>query len=228
MRDILNDDLKRQDMVRVIQSHAKGNPGLFVDDQISEPVISAILNVPRHEFVQKDLIEQAYEDYPISISKGQTISQPYIVALMTELIDLKPGHKVLDIGTGSGYQAAVLSHLVKYVYSVEVIPELEKEASFRLDQLGYHNVLTRCSDGFEGWPDEAPFDSIIVAAASPIIPKPLIHQLSKNGKMIIPIGVKDSLQMLVLIQKLESGDIVSKDIIPVRFVPFTGPQVDSY
>ncbi|MCX7856330.1 MAG: protein-L-isoaspartate(D-aspartate) O-methyltransferase, partial [Anaerolineae bacterium] len=154
----------------------------------NESVLAAMLAVPRHEFVLPEYLDQAYEDHPLPIGYGQTISQPYIVALMSELIDLQPGERVLEIGTGSGYQAAILAELTDQVYSIEIIPELATRARETLDRLGYSQVTTKQADGYWGWEDYAPFDAIIVTAAPDHVPQPLVNQLADGGKMVIPIG----------------------------------------
>lgn len=183
-------------------------------------VIKAMLTVPRHEFVSKKYISQAYADHPLPIGYGQTISQPYIVALMTELIDLQRGEKVLEIGTGSGYQAAICAEITDSVYTIEIIKELGESAKERLNKLGYEQVKVKIADGYFGWKEHAPFDAIIVTAAAEHIPPPLLEQLSENGKMVIPIGHPYQVQNLMLIEK-KKGKITSRNILPVRFVPFT-------
>jgi protein-L-isoaspartate(D-aspartate) O-methyltransferase len=164
----------------------------------------------------------AYENRPLPIGYGQTISQPYIVALMTDLLQPEPDHTVLEIGTGSGYQAAVLAQLVKEVYSIEIIEELGQSSSRLLKDLGYDNVTTRTADGYDGWPQHAPFDSIIVTAAISHIPPPLVRQLKNGGTMVIPVGTGFQTQQLTLVKKDMSGEITTRQIIPVIFVPFTG------
>ncbi|MFZ0392139.1 MAG: protein-L-isoaspartate(D-aspartate) O-methyltransferase [Calditrichia bacterium] len=184
-----------------------------------ERVLLALENVPRHEFVSAQLHNQAYRDDPLPIGEGQTISQPYIVAYMTEQLHLKPQDKVLEIGTGSGYQAAILAELCDSVFSIEIIPKLSEHASQVLKKLGYNNVYLRVGDGYLGWPEHAPFDAIIVTAAPEKIPQPLIDQLAKGGRMIIPVG--DKWQELILLTKTADG-IKQKKKIPVRFVPMRG------
>ena len=182
-------------------------------------VLAAMRKVPRHEFVPESYRNYAYADEPLPIGEGQTISQPYIVALMTETLNINKDSKVLEIGTGSGYQAAVLAEIAREVYSIEIIEPLAKRASETLERLGYKNVRVRCGDGYRGWPEEAPFDAIIVTAAPSQIPQPLIDQLKIGGRMSIPVG--DVYQELVVVTKREKG-VARKDIIPVRFVPMTG------
>jgi protein-L-isoaspartate(D-aspartate) O-methyltransferase len=164
----------------------------------------------------------AYENRPLPIGYGQTISQPYIVALMTDLLQPRPDHKVLEIGTGSGYQAAVLSGLVKEVYSIEIIEQLGDTATQVMKDLGYDNVSTRIADGYDGWPEHAPFDSIIVTAAISHIPPPLVRQLKNGGTMVIPVGTRFQTQQLTLVKKGHTGAITTQQILPVIFVPFTG------
>ena len=185
-----------------------------------ERVLEAMRRVPRHEFVPPDVRLNAYDDYPLPIGMGQTVSQPYIVGLMTELLDLKGHEKVLEIGTGSGYQAAILSLLCAQVFTLERHAQLAEEAISRLDTLGYPNVTVICADGSVGCPDQAPFDGIIVTAASPRIPQPLIDQLNAGGKLIIPTGSQAS-QMLQRVEKQPNGVNLS-DILPVVFVPLRG------
>ncbi len=185
-------------------------------------VLYAMLKVERHLFVPKDLQTVAYADQPLPIGEGQTISQPYIVALMTELLELKGGEKVLEIGTGSGYQAAILAELAKEVYTIEIIETLATSAKKLLLELGYQNVMVRAGDGYLGWPEAAPFDAIIVTAAPDHIPKPLIEQLKEGGRMVVPVGTYS--QELKKIVK-RAGKIETKDVIPVIFVPMTGDGV---
>jgi protein-L-isoaspartate(D-aspartate) O-methyltransferase len=183
-------------------------------------VLAAMRQVPRHLFVDPAQREFAYEDHPLPIAGNQTISQPYIVALMTELLDLQPRDRVLEIGTGSGYQSAVLSRLASEVYSIEIVPELARAAGERLKQLGLTNVTVKEGDGYRGWPEHAPFDGIIVTAAPPRIPEPLLEQLAPGGRMVIPVG--DFFQELKVFSKDGNGKITERDILPVRFVPMTG------
>ncbi|HLP73307.1 MAG TPA: protein-L-isoaspartate(D-aspartate) O-methyltransferase [Bacteroidales bacterium] len=181
--------------------------------------IDALREVPRHLFVPQDLQERAYDDSPLPIGFGQTISQPYIVALMTQVAKPGPGQKALEIGTGSGYQAAVLSQIVDSVYTIEIVPELAKDAEGLFMRLGYGNIVAKFGDGYKGWPERAPFDIIIVTAAPEDIPQPLVDQLAENGRMIIPVGDPNSYQELVLAEK-KQGKIIKTRITTVRFVPF--------
>ncbi|MFZ5515682.1 MAG: protein-L-isoaspartate(D-aspartate) O-methyltransferase [Candidatus Zhuqueibacterota bacterium] len=183
-------------------------------------VLNAMRKVPRHEFVPAHLKKQAYIDSPLPIGEDQTISQPYIVGFMTECLSLTGHEKVLEIGTGSGYQAAVLAEIVDSVFTIEIVPSLGQRSRTLLHDLGYKNIHVRIGDGYQGWPDQAPFDAIIVTAAPGHIPQPLIDQLKPGGRMIIPVG--DYYQELVLLTKNNAGEIARKSILPVRFVPMTG------
>ena len=186
-------------------------------------VLQAMQKVPRHAFVPEHLAEQAYADHPLPIGHDQTISQPYIVALMSELAEISPQDKVLEIGTGSGYQAAVLAELCRAVYSVEIVEPLAREARQRLEQLGYENVSVRCGDGFQGWEEQAPFDAIVVTCAPPEIPPPLLEQLGEGGRLVIPVG--ELWQELRVVSKT-GGRLRTREVIPVRFVPMTGQGVE--
>ena len=193
---------------------------------VSSPdVLRAMRTVPRHRFVPPGLVDQAYEDHPLPIGHGQTISQPYVVAWMTELLDLKPGDKVLEIGTGSGYQAAVLAELGGVeVYSIEIVPELAEDAAARLKQLGYEQVRVKQGDGYFGWPEAAPFDAIIVTAAPDHLPAPLAAQLKEGGRLVIPIGPPGSYQDLWKFAN-EGGKLKAYNLGGVIFVPFTGEGI---
>jgi protein-L-isoaspartate(D-aspartate) O-methyltransferase len=188
----------------------------------SARVLAAMNEVPRHEFVPESELREAYDNHPLPIGHGQTISQPYIVALMTDLVDPEPGDVVLEIGTGSGYQAAVLAGLVEKVYSIEIIEPLADQAKARLARLGYGNVETRLGDGYFGWEEHAPFDAIVVTAAASHVPPPLIEQLKPGGRMVIPVGGRFQVQYLLLVEKAAAGEIVTRQITAVRFVPLTG------
>ena len=182
-------------------------------------VLAAMLKVPRHEFVPEEYRASSYHDNALPLKMGQTISQPYIVAYMTQALELRGTERVLEIGTGSGYQAAVLAEIVPEVYTIEILPELQEYAKAVLVKLGYRNIHFRAGDGYMGWPEQGPFDCIIVTAAPGTVPQPLMDQLKEGGRMIIPIGVME--QDLVLIEKKQSG-VVRRTTIPVRFVPMTG------
>lgn len=186
----------------------------------NQPTLDAMRKIPRHKFVPTDLMERAYDDSPLPIGYGQTISQPYIVAYMTAVINPEPGQKVLEIGTGSGFQAAVLAEIVDEVYTIEIITELYSSAKKRLDDLGYKNITCINADGYYGIENAAPLDAIIVTAASEHIPPPLIEQLKDGGKMIIPVGSPFLNQTLILVEK-NGEEIITTSLLPVRFVPFT-------
>ena len=198
----------------------------MVDEQIvgrgvsDKLVLKAMRKVPRHEFVPPNMEARAYEDNPLPIGEEQTISQPYIVALMTELLGLKGGERVLEIGTGSGYQAAVLAEIAGQVYTIEILEPLATSAKKRLAAMGYKNITVRCGDGYKGWKEHAPFDAIIVTAAPDHVPQPLVDQLKPGGKMVIPVG--NFLQELKVLTKKSDGTVVEKNVLPVRFVPMTG------
>jgi len=179
-------------------------------------VLAALRKVERHRFVPEEMRPYAYIDRPLPIGEEQTISQPYIVALMTELLGLKGDEKVLEIGTGSGYQAAVLAELCAYVYTIEILEPLASRSKALLEELGYKNIEVKCSDGYLGWEEHAPFDAIIVTCAPPEVPKPLVEQLKEGGSMVVPVGTV--FQELEFIEK-KGGKLITKDIIPVRFVP---------
>ena len=185
---------------------------------VTDPeVLAALEKTPRHRFVPDKVSKYAYNDHPLPIGEGQTISQPYIVAFMTEMLDIDSNHKVLEIGTGSGYQAAVLSPLVNHVYTIEIIKSLANSADSTIKKLGYKNITVRWGDGYKGWPKEAPFDRIIGTAAPPEIPLALIEQLKPGGKMVLPVGTR--WQEIVVVTKNASGEISKKNVLPVRFVP---------
>ena len=208
---------QRNQLVEIIQAQGVSDPD----------VLEVMRKVPRHEFVPDEYLDQAYEDHPLPIGYGQTISQPYIVAWMTELLELKPGEKVLEIGTGSGYQAAVLAELKTVeVYSIEIVPELAEMAAKRLDELGYTGVKVRQGDGYYGWPEYAPFDAIIVTAAPDHLPAPLVEQLAEGGRLVIPIGPPGGYQALWKFVK-EGQDVTAYNMGGVIFVPFTGEGIES-
>ncbi len=196
--------------------------GYAGDDPFGDEVLRTLGRVERHRFVPPGQARYAYENRPLPIGHGQTISQPYIVALMTDLLEPDEDDVVLEIGTGSGYQAAVLAELVDHVYSIEIIEVLATSARERLKRLGYGNVTTRLGDGYYGWEEHAPFDSIIVTAAASHVPPPLIEQLKPGGRMVIPVGAQFMTQLLLLLEKDADGKIVTRQIGAVRFVPLTG------
>lgn len=190
-----------------------------IEDQA---VLGAMLAVPRHLFVPEAHRDRAYGDHPLPIGHGQTISQPYIVAFMTELLELEPTDQVLEVGTGSGYQAAVAAMLADSVFSVEIVPELAASAAARLDRLGYRDIETRNADGYYGWKEHAPYDAIFVTAAAGHVPPPLVQQLAPGGRMAIPVGGPFQLQNLVLVEKAADGTVTTRSVLPVQFVPLTG------
>lgn len=214
--------MARQELVSEIEENVKATRFYLDREKLDEKVMRMLATVPRHRFVPEDSRRFAYENRPLSIGYGQTISQPYIVAIMTDLLDLQPDAKVLELGTGSGYQAAILSGLVKEVYTIEIVEALGLAAKERLARMGYDNVTVKVGDGYYGWEEQAPFDAIIVTAAASHIPPPLSQQLKVGGKMIIPVGTMFLTQQLLLVTKQEKGKLVSRQILPVRFVPVTG------
>ncbi len=212
----------RKELVKEIEQNVR-QTSVYLDKEALDPrVMQAIGKVPRHEFVPKDLRLYAYLNRPLPIGYGQTISQPYIVALMTDLLKVGQKDRVLEIGTGSGYQAAVLAELAGKVYSIEIIEELGLAAKQRLKNLGYDNVNVKTGDGYYGWPEHAPFDAIVVTAAASHIPPPLIRQLKIGGRMVIPVGSRFMTQELLLVNKDKTGKITTRQLLPVRFVPLTG------
>ena len=185
-------------------------------------VLAALREVPRHEFVPANQRSSAYRNRPLPIGHGQTISQPYIVALMTDLARVEPGDRVLEVGTGSGYQAAVMAQLATSVYTIEIIEPLGLQARERLRRLGYDKVEVRLGDGYHGWEEHAPYDAILVTAAASHVPPPLVRQLRPGGRMVIPVGASFMVQQLVLVEKYPDGSISTRQIVPVDFVPLTG------
>jgi protein-L-isoaspartate(D-aspartate) O-methyltransferase len=212
----------RQAMVMVIEDYARDMGERLGKEGLDRRVVEVMAEVPRHQFVPDALRDYAYQDRPLPIGHGQTISQPFMVALMTHLVGVKPDHVVLEVGTGSGYQAAVLARLAGKVYTLEIIAALGKEAEERLKRLGIRNCEVRIGDGYYGWKDHAPFDAIVVTAAASHIPPPLIRQLKPGGRMVIPVGSHFFVQHLMLVEKAEDGTVTSRELIPVAFVPLTG------
>lgn len=207
-------DFKREQMVKT----------QLQDRGIKDPLtLYAMLNVPRHKFVPKNLVEHAYRDGALPIGSNQTISQPYIVAYMTETLKLKSTDRVLEIGTGSGYQAAVLGKIVDSVFTIEIIQDLAMSAKSRLENLGYDNIIVKWGDGYHGWPEKTPFDAIMVTAGADSIPQPLLDQLKNGGRMVIPVGSNDNITYLVSVLK-KKDRVITKNLFPVRFVPFTRKQ----
>lgn len=192
----------------------------------NEIVLKAFRKVPRHRFVLPEYISYAYKDSPLPITDGQTISQPYIVAFMTDVLDLKPSDKILEVGTGSGYQAAILAEICDSVFTIEIFETLSKNAKIVLDELGYKNIYTKIGDGYNGWPEHDPFDAIIVTCSPTHIPQQLKEQLSEGGRMIIPVG-ENTVQHLVLLKK-KNGKIREQEVLPVRFVPMINRKSEKY
>ena len=213
---------QRQELVNVIKDDVTMTSDFLDQGSLDERVLNAIGKVPRHEFVTDDQRPYAYENRPLSIGYGQTISQPYIVAIMTDLLKPKKTDRVLEVGTGSGYQAAILAELVDSVYSIEIVKELGEQAAENLKKTGYNTVFTRTGDGYYGWETEAPFDGIVVTAVASHIPPPLLKQLKPGGRMIIPVGGQFMMQYLVLVTKDVDNNVTTRQILPVRFVPLTG------
>ena len=220
-------------MSRIMDVQRERLPGLIRSDyrqtavetglaQPSDAVLHALQEVPRHLFVQKAFQDSAYSNSPLPIGNGQTISQPFIVVLMTDLLQLKPADRVLEIGTGCGYQSAILSLLAKDIYSLEIVSDLYKHSAERLQGLGYENVHVRLGDGYHGWQEEAPFDAILVAATADALPDPLLAQLAPGGRMVIPVRDDAGREVLQLVTKDADGQVQVKDTIGVRFVPLTG------
>lgn len=208
-------------MLQDIEAEIRYTRSMIGRDAFDARIMAAMAEVPRHEFVPSQEQHCAYANGPLPIGYGQTISQPYIVALMTDLLECGPDDKVLEVGTGSGYQAAVLSRVVARVYSVEIVAELALQAAERLARLGYGNVQTRHGDGYAGWPEQAPYDGILVAAAAPSVPPPLIEQLAEGARLVIPVGPQFGHQELMVIEKRSDGSLLTTAVLGVAFVPLT-------
>ena len=213
-----------QRLLDEIESEYKYTSGMTGKHTLDAKVKAALSSVPRDKFVPKSHIDSAFYNGPLPIGHGQTISQPYIVAIMTDLLELEADDAVLEIGTGSGYQAAILSQLCRQVYSIEYVPALADMAKTRFEKLGYDNIKSKTGNGFDGWPDHAPYDAIIVTAAATQIPAPLIDQLKPGGRMVIPLGKPYFHQELTLLRKNENGELDIKGILGVAFVPFQGER----
>ena len=211
----------RQQMVHQVNDMVMETSSYIGKSELNRKVMDAMNNVPRHEFVPESRQRYAYDNRPLPIGDGQTISQPYIVALMTDLAGVDENSRVLEVGTGSGYQAAVLAEIVGHVYTIEIIEQLGLRAARVLERLGYDNITTRIGDGFHGWPEHAPFDAIVVTAAPEEIPAPLLEQLKSGGKLVIPVGSTYGPQSLKVVEKDADGILHTSDVLPVGFVPLT-------
>lgn len=209
-------------MLEAISASVRDSASYTGYSKLSDTVMGAMAAVPREEFVSPAYRDRAYDNTPLPVAAGQTISQPLIVALMTELLEPEPSDVVLEVGTGSGYQAAVLSGLVKAVYSIEIVEELATGAAEVLQRLGYRNVTVRAGDGYAGWPEHAPFDAIIVTAAAEHLPPPLLEQLKPGGRLVIPVGEVQGYQQLMVVEVNAAGEVTKESVLPVAFVPLTG------
>jgi len=212
----------RERLIREVEAEVKLTSSYHGSERLDPHVVAALRAVPRERFVPSILRSQAYENHPLPIGLGQTISQPYIVAIMSHLIGIKRGDRVYELGTGSGYQAAVLAEMGAEVYTVEIVPDLAERAAALLAELGYARVRVRAGDGYLGWPEAAPFDAIIVTAAGPEVPPSLVEQLALGGRLVMPLGDVAETQQLVVITKRADGTLHRRDVLPVRFVPITG------
>jgi protein-L-isoaspartate(D-aspartate) O-methyltransferase len=211
----------RERMLREIEADVRATARSTQRERLADNVIAALRKVPRHRFVAPEFTDSAYANRPLPIGEGQTISQPFIVALMTDLAQPKKTDRVLEVGTGSGYQAAVLAECVERVYTIEIVPALGRRAAATLKELGYANIETRIGDGYLGWPEAAPFDAIVVTAAPDHIPQPLVDQLKPGGRLVIPVGGQLGGQDLLVIEKSADGRTIKRTALPVRFVPLT-------
>lgn len=211
----------RDNMVNEVEAMFSDTSGHTDLTDLDPKVKAALKKVLRHEFVPESMQRNAYLNRPLPIGHSQTISQPYIVALMTDLAEVNDSSIVLEVGTGSGYQAAILAEIVSHVYTIEIIPELGERAAEDLRRLGYNNVTTRIGDGYNGWPEEAPFDAILVTAAPEEVPQPLLDQLKTGGRLVIPVGPVGRVQSLRVIRKTDDDEFESRDVLPVGFVPLT-------
>lgn len=219
------DQRQREALVQEIERQVVETRRELGTDRLDPAVISAMRAVPRHEFVPPALRSEAYGNHPLPIGGGQTISQPYIVAVMSHLLGAKPGDRVYELGTGSGYQAAVLAEMGMEVFSVEIVPDLAERAEKTLKRLGYDKVHVRTGDGYLGWPEAAPFSGILVTAAGDHVPEPLSEQLAPGGRLVMPLGADGWVQLLVVLEKAADGSLKRREVLPVRFVPITGPHV---
>ena len=217
-------DQQTKRMLDDIQSEVHFTRKMIGKDALAKKVMAAMANVPRNEFVPNSYLDAAFNNGPLPIGHGQTISQPYIVALMTDMLELEDDDTILEIGTGSGYQTAILAELCKQVYTIEYIPALADMAKARLQRLGYDNIESTSGNGYDGWPEHAPYDGIIVTAAASHIPKPLIEQLKPGGRLVIPVGRPHLYQELTLVEKDKAGEIKIKEVLGVAFVPLQGER----
>ena len=215
---------ERAVMVETIRAYVRSDVAVLGPQGISESVLKAMEQTERHRFIPAGSCSVAYADMPVPIGQGQTISQPFIVALMTHLAEVKLHHAVLEVGTGSGYQAAVLARLVRRVCTIEIVPALGEAAAKALEGLGYDNVSVKVGDGYYGWPECGPFDAIVVTAALGHVPPPLIEQLKVGGLLVMPLGLASAIQQLTVVEKIAPGQTKTRSVIPVRFVPFTRSQ----
>ncbi|MCM8857439.1 MAG: protein-L-isoaspartate(D-aspartate) O-methyltransferase [Candidatus Thiodiazotropha sp.] len=213
-----------QGMLSDIQAEANYACRMTGRTHLNDHILDAMGRVPRQRFVNKTFRSHAYDNSPLPIGKGQTISQPFIVALMTDLVAPQRSDKILEVGTGSGYQTAVLAELVEHLYTVEIIPKLAQKSRRRLEKEGYTNISYRVDDGYFGWPEESPFDAIMVTAAAEEIPQPLLDQLAPGGRLVLPVGKRLYSQDLILVTKDHSGQLHSSRLLPVTFVPLTGDR----
>ena len=213
---------ERMQLLNEIQQMVRDTRGYTGKKELNPSVLEALGTVPRHEFIPAEMQPFAYENRPLPIGEDQTISQPYIVALMTDLADVDSNSVVLEVGTGSGYQAAILAGIVKHVYTIEIIEELGIRARDTLERLHYDNVTVKIGDGYHGWLEQAPFDAILVTAAPEQVPQPLLDQLKSGGKLVIPVGQRYGAQSLKVLEKKPSGEIETRNVLPVAFVPLTG------
>ena len=217
-------DRQIQRMLKDIEREVQYTRKMIGKEALDSKVMAAMANTPRDEFVPKSFLNAAFNNGPLPIGHGQTISQPYIVALMSDMLQLEADHVVLEIGTGSGYQTAVLSQLCKRVYTIEYLPVLADTAKLRLERLGYNNIECRTGNGYDGWPEHAPYDGIIVTAAASHIPKPLVDQLKPGGRLVIPVGRAHLYQELALVEKDQDGEISISNVLGVAFVPLQGER----